>query len=1253
MHSLLITHSNFNWHRTALIEVSVDYFLQECAMSISRISRAGFRLVDEYDESRESLITNKNSSSVANKQAEMDRQQKNAQIKKYEKSQLSDQANKKYLVRHGWGIGTIRKYGIVNKSKISGKWKLFFYTYRTKDQVIGPAARAGRNKTTLNYHRDVYSRAIPGSEFKPKHISRPKPKFPEQLEKNLTEINKLDGSKYKEKFLKKESGDEIDYISIDDSSKDTDLLRMMSGISSALNQRLQAEVPGKNPRIPLKKPLATNYMLMLSFAVHSACKDQFNTTAREKKDAISQPTIIAALNYLKQLPLLESVIEHDDERPLGTDSMHVNLAWRIAYKMAATSTGFDMLKKINTVESEQHYTNLPALPGTASAEEKADAARQKRKNLRRDQNVRLFMQGADALLQEEKPEVLSNADPASLLVFCRDNDRWQKSQPNTLLVNALPALQTILARNEQDAAPELKTGWTNTVNASRGNIPDQPLWAANALRNGFLSNAGGSPFAKANARLEKVSLQVTRGLRNQNHEETTQQRQNLRLRDQTEAPSALPRSIKRNKGKTPFNRSIKVDIASNSVLLQREKMVVALRLMNKILGRKLPLNIMSADGVLNGNQFLAIRNNEFALKKIAEIIYVRAWAASTQSEILDGRPLSDSVAEKLHTDNFLLPLMGLDSIPANLVDCFYKIKNYVKDITKEPLTPTILNGFFNDIDPAGPFNNHPHQEAENGCPIDTIKDIPDLKNIHDMSLDQCVVAFQRARDHLVNGVDGERITQDDILSRSDIATYLNRQTQRMRLASVIKFSDGASAGVGLAGLTAIIARVSLGGAFGLRANMSYRRSRVATAEIGVNASSGYARFGTETNHTSRSGAGGSFGWSLAKFRYFSAGTGGYADGKLIYNPGKFTGVTLRLDRLGQDITGREGQIPGVAGDADLTVDLGNLVEQVIMGRKTNGSLLQELLEATPQLSVCWVDEGDSTTRDQGYIAQTGVLLGAFVNGVGIGSAASLSRTRRYQDQHYEEQTGALRSRGIVRAERTSVSAQATALGITNLTTLTGKPIVANETVAIAEVLGAEAEIYRDGTREEIRTIDYQGQIQSRTFKLIIHANAEAFASSVEPHIEEWGQRFVQVKEPSNYSYDDSDAGPQIVSQQLKATQEQAGIVRDLIQDIRETADPNTSYIEYLELEEATTIEINRCRHMAQMAGLAGAEGDKEREILEEAAERLLNDPTSYVRRFLFTSTTRVVDEGRQLNLVGSFASTTQVSETVMRDGYSG
>jgi hypothetical protein len=992
--------------------------------------------------------------------------------------------------------------------------------------------------------------------------------------------------------------------------------------------------------------LATNYTLILSYAIHGACKDAFNTTEREKKDTISQATIIGALDCLKTLPLLESVIAQDGARLPKSDSEQNKLAWRIAYKMAATPTGFDMLKKMNTVESEHPYTNPPSLPETASADEKADAARQKRKDLRRDQHIRLFMQGAEAMLQDENPQALGDLDPASLLAYCRDNERTRESRSNALLVNALPALQTILANNELDTAPELKANWRTTVNASVNS--DQPLWAANALRNGFISNAPGSPFDKANARLEKVALQMTRGLRNQKQPEQEQPGF-----EQEESPSVLPRRFKRNGGKTPFNRRTEIGIASNSVLLQREKMVAALRLLDKILLSKLPPEIKNANGDLDANLIANSADSEFIYKKIAQLDYVRAWASSSQSEILDGRPLSDGAAAKAQENSLLTHLKRPETVPENRVDYFYKREDYIKTIYESPLTHVILKEFFDERDPHLVSSNPPAQGAGHVGTTDPIKDIPDLKNIKDMSLDQCIAAFERARNHLANGEDAKKITLADDLSRQGIATYLNAQTQRMRLASSIKFSDGVSVGIGIAGLSAVVARVILGGALGTRANISYRRARVATAEIGVNASSGFARFGTETNHTSRTGAGASFGWTLAKLRNFSAGAGSYADAKLVYDQSKFTGVTLRLDRLGQDITGREGQHHGVAGDADLTVHLGKIVEHVITGRKEPGKLLQELLEETPHLSVCWLDEGDSTTRDRGHITQTGALLGAFANGVGIGSAASLAHTQKYQRQHYEEQTGALRSRSIVSANRTSVTGQATALGVTNLATLSGQSIVANETVAIAEVLGAEAEIYRHGTRAEIRTIDYQGQIQPRSFKLIIHANAEAFASSVESNIEEWGQRFVQVKEPQNYSYSAHDKGVDKVSRQLTATREQAGIVRDMIEDIRETADPNSSYIEYLELEEATTIEINRYRHMATMAGLAGAEGDKEREILEEAAERLLNDPDSYVRRFLFSTTTRVQDEGRQINFVGSFMSTTQVSETVMRDGYTG
>ncbi len=1253
-------------------------------MSVQRNLRYRFHQVFGSNASSDSLTPIPKRSAVADRQKAKEDKANYFKNREYRKNPVSELSNKKYLLRHGWGVGNIRKYGLLNQSKISGQWKLFFYTYRTKDQEIGCAAREGRPIDKLIDDRSKFSRAKPVTEFETRHISRDKPTFPKNLEIIANNINQVDGHEYQNKFLEKvgsATSEEIpNYVELIDPKLKPPLLGLLSDISRTLKRKIDAEPAAKNPRIPGKTPLATNYMLMLSFAIHSACKDEFNTTAAGKANQISQASIVGALNHLMTLPLLESVIiakQHTDEADSAV-RLAKRLAWRIAYKMAATPMGFDMLKKINKDTSEQQYTNpplpptIPPLPEDASeheiaqveatkkaaAEAAPEIARQNRINLRRDESLRLFMQGADAMLQQEDPQLLNNIDPASLLVFCRDTRRDSEPRSNSLLVNALPGLQRILATNElnttdvSNTTDELKPGWTESVHAIPG-LHSQLLWAANALRNGFLSNAGGTPFDKANKRLQKVAMQVIRGLRNQNHTDTTEINR-LRTFEKEKAQSALPRIFKRNRGKSPFNRSVKIGIAANSVLLQREKMVAALRLLDKILSKKLPDGIIDDNGNFNGNAFNCMENRKFSLDKIAQIIYVRAWASTNISEILDGRPLSDGVANKLYTDKYLQDLMGLKDLPpVNARSNFHNLKELLKDIVKEPLTPTVIKGFFDDVDPATISNNAPAQGDRVEEETVLTKDIPDVQNINHMPLKQCLAAFDRAIKHLLNGSDPVTIGPDELLDRSAIATHLKNQTQRMRLASSIKFSDGAAIGIGISGLTAVVARVFMGGLFGVRANFSYRRSRIATVEIGVNTTSGFARFGTETNHTNRSGAGGSVGWSFAKLRNLVVGTGAYADGKLIYDPGKFTGVALRLDRLGADITGREGQIPGVAGDANMTVDLGEVVEQVINGSQTNHGLLRELLENRPQLSVCWVDEGDSTTRDSGHIAQGGVLVGAFANGVGVGSAASLARTRKHQEQDYEEQTGALRSRAIVRGDRTSVNGSATALGAVNLARISGEPIVANETVAIGEVLGADAEIYRDGKRAEIRTIEYQGQIQPRSFKLIIHANAEGFASSVEPNLQEWAQRFVQVKEPHNYFYDDNAPGENKMQRQLNATGEQAGIIVDMIKDIRENADPNTSYVEYLELEEATCIEINRYRHMATMAKLAGPQGEKEREILEEAAERLLNDPTSYVRRFLFTSTTRVADEGRQINLVGSFYSTTQVTETVMRDGYTG
>ncbi|EGF33606.1 hypothetical protein IMCC9480_3471 [Oxalobacteraceae bacterium IMCC9480] len=72
-----------------------------------------------------------------------------------------------------------------------------------------------------------------------------------------------------------------------------------------------------------------------------------------------------------------------------------------------------------------------------------------------------------------------------------------------------------------------------------------------------------------------------------------------------------------------------------------------------------------------------------------------------------------------------------------------------------------------------------------------------------------------------------------------------------------------------------------------------------------------------------------------------------------------------------------------------------------------------------------------------------------------------------------------------------------------------------------------------------------------------------------------------------------------------------------------------------------------------MAELSGPTGEADRKIFDAAAEELLTNPKNYIRRFLFTTETKVADEGRSINFIGSYASTNQVLETVMLDGFIG
>ncbi|MEB0133990.1 hypothetical protein QN362_01460 [Actimicrobium sp. CCC2.4] len=1093
--------------------------------------------------------------------------------------------------------------------------------------------------------RDNHSRALPGKDFKQEHISRKLADLPPSVAGKIDKLNNNNGTTYRINIQKESQH----YISLSTTSgNDSEFTNTMSGISEQLNIKLKeiavTDVTQNkiSPDVIDKRPTSDNYMLMLSYAIQGACRDTFSITKRNKSDEITETIIVEALKKLITLPLLGSVI--DPTLVVNTGDDATNLAWRIAYKMAETSTGFDLLKKINTHDKNSDYTNPPVLNNPATAAEKAAAAALKRRNLRRDEHVRLFMQGAEKLLKEEAPGVRLKTDPRSLLAYCTDDARTQENRNNTLLVNALPALEAALLKNEIGSIPQ--------------HVANRKMWAANALRNGFFSNAPGSQFQKANARLEKVSLQVTRGLRNRNIIESQDLKNHDGLRRVAETSSLWWHKLKRNGGKTPFNGNFPIQMSTNGSLLQREKMTMVLRLLDKAFRTSLPeeyLDKASNAPVFTGGRFLDGELEDITpnLKKIATIMYVRAWASVSQAEVLDGRPLADDIIKKLTEPDYLHKLLGLEfgnaGVPKKITDCLEVIKLKFSALAAAPLTPGVLEGLFKKVEVNNPEQTPPPEIA--------FKQIPTKADIDRMQPDQYQEVFEKAMNLLQNGEEEEadRVTLDPNVSRQGIGNYLDQQAQRMRLGSSIKFSDGDSIGFGVQNTVAILGRTIFGFVAGIRFNLSHRRSRVATAEFGVNAAGGFARFGTETNRTNRIGFGRSLGWSLAKNKTLSAGISVNADSKLFYDPDKFTGVTLRMDRLGQDVTGRDGQIAGVAGDADMTERLGKAINKVINGPDggpQESDLLSQLLEELPELSVSWLDEGASTKRDMGHIEQVGAVLGAYAGNIGLGVSASLAWTKKYQKQRYQEETGALQSRVIGSATRSTVNGQLGAAVLGTLPLSAGQPTAVSENAGIADVMGADAEIYRNGTREEIRTIELHGELQPRTYKLIIHANAEAFAGKVEGNIQEWGQRFAEIKDPDNYFHQDVDDTTKL-ERRMNATIEQAGVVRDLILNVHENAHSNTEYIEYLELAEATTVEINRYRHLAKMAELSGPTGKEEQEFLIEAAESLLRNPDSYVPRFLFTIETKVADEGHAITLVGSYSTTEKVHETVMLNGYAG
>ncbi|GAA4016217.1 hypothetical protein [Actimicrobium antarcticum] len=1047
-------------------------------------------------------------------------------------------------------------------------------------------------------------------------------------------------------------------------------------------------------------------MKILSLAIISVAIDEDNNYKGDSSKLLYVGRCVKALDAMKELSLENSIIrpaatsEASLKAPFG-NTEHVDLAWRIAYKLAETQMGFDLLKLITATPVDNTPQNLSQLERTNSA----------RKKIRQDANMRLFMQGASKLMAANEDVSQSYVDPTSLIKYCVEKTCGDTKISNTLLIKALPGLQ--YAMREESGAADLenyKTAWDDEISKwdrdpLRVNHTifkaaeekkkvlknvSKSTWAVNALRNGFDTNAPGSEFDKANKRLEKVSIQLTRALQAKGIEVDDRDKEAAAAIDSQTLlrPWLKPSKLSR---KSAFNNSLFFDIATNGALIQREKMHLASRLLEKFLSgvgdqvkketttelhfKKVNntdpgFNFTRFEGALTATEAKA---NKMTASNVAKIVMLRSWIGMPQSENISGYSLSPEEIFKDEGLKFLGAMFDVDMSddvpkPPGSLKFFQQIRDELKALAPSCLTPKLLGDWATEAGLKRPvlekvklLNNLTRVTDEN-------RPIPTADEVNDMPAGEYPSNFFDALDHLINGMDNENISHVNYTKQGTI-NYMKAQIERMRLGSSIKMTDGAALGFGLQGTFSALSRAGTALIASGRASFSSRFGRVAEMDIGVNAVGGFARFGVQTDQRTRAGGGGSIGWRIGKKSAgFKAGLSAAADVKAIADADQFEGVGLRLDRLGGDITGRVDQVAGVAGDAAMTKNLSELVEKVMKGRRSpsgdtaipdgmlenysNSTLLEQLLEGEDgtALSVSWIDKKNSGTRTTGISEQISGIGGIHADGIGgaaLSGTAGTSQT--VKTQHQEELTGALRSRFISTGYSVVGTLQASAtLGLQN-TEIGNDPALAKVGFTAAELVSAEAEVFRAGVTSDIRTVELNGVLQPRTYMVISHANAKSFIDKVKQpeNLTRWSHAFAKIKNPVKYNPETKEPG-RAAADRIEVVNEQREVVRDLLKEAADNADPNIYHIEYLEMKPDITEQINRYRALAIMSRkVAELTHQNQAAVFDAAAESLLNNKNSYSERFLFSIQKSSFEEGKKMNFVGSFQSTSKVQATTM------
>ena len=1014
----------------------------------------------------------------------------------------------------------------------------------------------------------------------------------------------------------------------------------------------------------------------LLLGLQRACADAAEAAAAQGGQPVTEMDVVRALNYLRGQDLHQAVIAPGGPAELAatnatqTDQERIasDLAWRLAYKLAVTERGMDLLYRLTDAR----------LPGTGADIDAEEKNRQRRQHL----NLKHFFKTADALLNENAERRLTlpgpslAATPGELLEHCFKQCERSKPPSNTLLIHGLTGIQTALCKEDSNAPRCL---WQQRIDRTDRIIRNigvnrrqyetlRPF--GRTFGETFLTQMGedvekaATKYAALRARQQAAmedrfafkwvsdghvsnaqgSLLHTIDQRNKKIDVYQQRRRNRGERKGLSAFAQRSLDIVKGSNRTfvPPPRTEDVQHNPDSMLLHREVMQSSLSVLEEMLLRGGGASTATPQPLDPSRYVLEDNPERPILKNIARLALTRFWLKHPLHYLSNDLPPTPYDIDKLTSHANLTELFGDN--PAFIADgperCAL-IEAFKAVLPRPSLSPELLSTWEEEI-------KLPATGVDGAAPVQT----PGREHAN-KSGDQLREDFGKLISTLQNGWTSTLNPRGNTVE--DFNQMLIEQIKQMRLGNLRTFSGGTSHGITVPVFSELVSRIKSMGTVGVLVGANYSRRAMVNLEVGIASWGGFIRVTTSKENQ----LGANLGVTLGPKMEIGDAVGGaaiYADSEGAGTLTQAKGYCFCLPRGGQSMTGRDGSKAGVNGDAELAKGLAEIWSILNSNSDESGGAqdalpgmgkLRKIGEQVPDVSVSLIGPGDSHS-EEGYAGvRAGAILGVYdrtkTYGIGLNASANVLHLRR--KSHYQQRTSALQLDIANKTRRTTLNAGVNlplAPGIGRQ----GGHVAAfnNGAQSIAGpsfgVGGANADLWKHGIATQTNRVIYEGKISKNTYANIFYTNAKEFCDNVEKNMARWAN-YMAAHDPDN---PEPSTPPNYVDEQGRTiadirqclVDKHTDAIRKYLARIKREVHQSNVYFDFLELTPESTDMLNHYRESEMEFRAAGhLEGAK---LCKKAFDAVWKSDAAWAPYFIVNSVPQFSNSGWSFNLIASLAS---------------